>query len=195
MVNSKFTKFHWSISYISIVQSVWNFAQSMAVSLLCSVQNFQTIGQLKKYYKQPRFNEIWVLRWILERFASLSWLLSLCQSLCRPWRHNLFAGLRAIIMEGINQCHVSWRSLICYLKADVHFENKKCLLSNSCMKYLDKSQWAVLICLVLFWPLQKIKLNQLLCTSVYCRHNMNLFLFNKDITFKLWSTIKKKKFW
>ena len=36
-----------SVASISVVQLFWNFAQSMALSLPCSVQNFKMIGQLK----------------------------------------------------------------------------------------------------------------------------------------------------
>ena len=45
--NSNLTKYHSSITSISIAQSFWNFAQSMVVPLPCSVQNFKMIGQLR----------------------------------------------------------------------------------------------------------------------------------------------------
>ena len=37
------------IIYLSVIQSLWNFVQSTAVILSCSVQNFKTIGQLKRF--------------------------------------------------------------------------------------------------------------------------------------------------
>ena len=44
--------------YFSVTQSFWNFVQSMAISLLYSVQNFKMIGQLKLISGQTRFHEI-----------------------------------------------------------------------------------------------------------------------------------------
>ena len=49
-------KSHSSIAIVSIAQSFWNFAQSTAVSLPCSVQNFKMIRQLSK---KSLANKIW----------------------------------------------------------------------------------------------------------------------------------------
>ena len=43
ILNSNLAKSRSSITSMSFVQSFWNFAQSTAVSLPCSVQNFKTI--------------------------------------------------------------------------------------------------------------------------------------------------------
>ena len=59
--NSDILKSNLPITSISISQSFWNFAQSMAVSLPCSVQNFKMIGQLRNNVWASRFQEIWVL--------------------------------------------------------------------------------------------------------------------------------------
>ena len=53
-------KFHSSFTPNSIVQSLWNFAQSMAVSMPCSVQNFVMIRQQGKIYDQWRYCKFWL---------------------------------------------------------------------------------------------------------------------------------------
>ena len=47
ILNPNLAKSNLSVTYFSVIQSFRNFAQSMAVILLCSVQIFKTIGQLK----------------------------------------------------------------------------------------------------------------------------------------------------
>ena len=46
-LNSNLVKTLSFITPISVIQSFWNFAQSMAVILPCSVQNFKMNGQLR----------------------------------------------------------------------------------------------------------------------------------------------------
>ena len=46
-LNSNLAKSRSSITSVWVAQSFWNFAQSMAVALLCSVHNFETIGSMK----------------------------------------------------------------------------------------------------------------------------------------------------
>ena len=46
ILNSTLTKSRSAITSMSVVESFWDFAQSTAVSLPCSVQNFKTIGRL-----------------------------------------------------------------------------------------------------------------------------------------------------
>ena len=44
ILNSNLAKSRLPITYFAFVQSLWNFAQSTAVSLPCSVHNFETMG-------------------------------------------------------------------------------------------------------------------------------------------------------
>ena len=57
----KSRKISFLITYFSLTQWFWNFAQSTAVTLLCSVQNFKTIETLK-----------WML-WTNEILLNLRW--------------------------------------------------------------------------------------------------------------------------
>ena len=47
-LNPNLVKSRLPITYYSVTQSFWNFAQSTAVILLCSVQNLKMIGQQKR---------------------------------------------------------------------------------------------------------------------------------------------------
>ena len=62
--NSDLVKCNSPITSTSVVQSFWNFAQSMAVSLPCSVQNFTMIGQLK--------NKLWAIE--ISWYSSSRWV-------------------------------------------------------------------------------------------------------------------------
>ena len=61
-LNSIFTKTHLPVTYFSIAQSFWNFAQSMGVTLPCAVQNDWatnmnvTDGGDSEIYKIPSLN-------------------------------------------------------------------------------------------------------------------------------------------
>ena len=59
-------KSHSSITFTSVIQWFWNFAQGMAVSLPCSVQNFKMIGSQSLW--QIRFYKRWVQAEILTDF-------------------------------------------------------------------------------------------------------------------------------
>ena len=48
------------ITYLSVIQSFWYFAQSTAAALPHSVPNLKSIGQLKGCYRRTGFREIWV---------------------------------------------------------------------------------------------------------------------------------------
>ena len=61
ILNSNLAKSRLSISYFSVVKSFWNFAHSTTVLFPCSVQNFETIWQLK------------YILWINEISQHLSW--------------------------------------------------------------------------------------------------------------------------
>ena len=50
-----------SITSILIIQLVWNFAQSTALILPCSVQHFKRLVNWGMCYRQMRFHEIWIL--------------------------------------------------------------------------------------------------------------------------------------
>ena len=64
ILKSNLVKSHKSITYFSVVKLFWNFAESTATSLPCSVQNLETIWQL-----------IWML-WTFEilRYLSPMWV-------------------------------------------------------------------------------------------------------------------------
>ena len=56
-LNLKSSKSHLPITYLPTAQSFWNFAQSMAVTLPCSVQNFKMIGQKKSLLLIEEFRQ------------------------------------------------------------------------------------------------------------------------------------------
>ena len=49
-----------STTSICLVRSFWNFAQSTAVILPCSVQNFKRLDNWNEHYWRTRFREIWL---------------------------------------------------------------------------------------------------------------------------------------
>ena len=62
--------FSWPITLIGQL-SVWNFAQSTAVSLPCSVQNFKPIGQLKRVLWRNEISRDLSLRWVWDGYPIL----------------------------------------------------------------------------------------------------------------------------
>ena len=52
-------------------RSLWNFAQSTAVSLPCSVQNFKLIGQLQRKLWTNEFSRDLSLRWVSDGYPIL----------------------------------------------------------------------------------------------------------------------------
>ena len=57
----KLVQFCLSVTYCSIVQSFWKFAQSTAVMLPFDVQNVKTFDDRHEYYNwKMRFGEIWI---------------------------------------------------------------------------------------------------------------------------------------
>ena len=58
ILNTNLAKSRSSITCVSVIQSFWNFAQSMTVSLPCSVQNFKMIEQL--------WNKLWSKETLLD---------------------------------------------------------------------------------------------------------------------------------
>ena len=65
-LNSNLVRFNLPITYFSIAQSFWNFAQNMAVTLPCSVQNFEMIGQLKLMVWTEEISWDLSSRWVSE---------------------------------------------------------------------------------------------------------------------------------
>ena len=59
------------INYLSVVKSFWNFAQSMAVALPCSVQNLKMIWQPKWMLWMNKFLQDLSLRWVWEGYPIL----------------------------------------------------------------------------------------------------------------------------
>ena len=64
--SSYLMKSHSFVTSISVVKSFWNFAQSMAVTLPCSVQNFRMIWQLKCKICAYEISTDLCLRWVSE---------------------------------------------------------------------------------------------------------------------------------
>ena len=63
-INIILTKYRSSITPVSILQSAWNFAQSMAASLSFSVQNVKTIEQLRQMLWMNEISQDLSLGWI-----------------------------------------------------------------------------------------------------------------------------------
>ena len=83
---SDLTKSHFPIHFFSAIQLFWNFAQSMAVILPCSVQNFKTIwalNQVNVCYDRDfvRIN----FRRVLDGFLILQWTHFLQWSAGQVW--------------------------------------------------------------------------------------------------------------
>ena len=86
---------NYSITSVSMIQSSWNFTQSTAVSLPCSVQNFKRIGRMSQMLS-------WL--WINEILRDLSFKISLRWIFCiahHPWC--------PIFLES-SHCNFIWRS-------------------------------------------------------------------------------------
>ena len=58
LFRNKSVKSHLPITSFLVVQSFWNFSQSTAVILLCSVKNFKMIGWWNWMYGGPNFRVI-----------------------------------------------------------------------------------------------------------------------------------------
>ena len=69
-LNSNLGKSRWSITSISLVQSYWNVAQSMTVSLPCSVQICKPIGQLGNKLGMNEVSQDYGSRWISDRYPT-----------------------------------------------------------------------------------------------------------------------------
>ena len=66
LFNTNLVKFRWSMAFISVVQSFWNFAQST-----CSVQNFKMIRQLEnKLWPNETLQDL-SLRWVSNGYLIL----------------------------------------------------------------------------------------------------------------------------
>ena len=59
------------ITYFSVTQSFWNFAQSIAVILPYSLQNFKTIEQLKRMLWANKISQDMSLRCVSDRYPIL----------------------------------------------------------------------------------------------------------------------------
>ena len=68
VLNPNHGKSHLPVTFFEVEQSFWNFAQSMAVLLPCSVQNFKMIGQLKQMLGTNEFSQDLSLRWVSDRY-------------------------------------------------------------------------------------------------------------------------------
>ena len=71
VLNSNFMQSHSSITSISVIQSFCNLAQSSAVSLPCSVQNFKMIGWKTNKLWANEFSQDLGLRWVSDGYAIL----------------------------------------------------------------------------------------------------------------------------
>ena len=56
-LNLNIVRYHFSIPHFSVAWSFWNFVQSTAVTLPCSVHNFKMIGNWNWYYGRTRFHK------------------------------------------------------------------------------------------------------------------------------------------
>ena len=104
ILNSNLVKSHSPITHLSVFQSFWNFAQSTAVSLLCSVQNFEMIVQLEQLLWTNEISRDWSSRWVLDRFPILLKAPDLhtdC-ALCSEWENKMFSCMFNDI-EGLAQ--------------------------------------------------------------------------------------------
>ena len=80
ILNRNFPKSYQSITTPLVDESFWNFAQSTAVILLCSVQNFRRIHQLKFLLWTYRILQDFCLRSFQMRPAVLLWAFSIRRS-------------------------------------------------------------------------------------------------------------------
>ena len=69
--NSDLAKSCLSVTYFAYDQWFWNFAQSTAVSLPCSVQNFKTIVYLCNKLWENEISRGLSLRWVSDRYPIL----------------------------------------------------------------------------------------------------------------------------
>ena len=86
MVNRQNLRSHkiaFDYTFFSAIQLFWNFSQSMAVILPCSVQNFKTIWALNVYYDRD-FVRI-KFRRVLDGFLILQWTHFLQWSAGQVW--------------------------------------------------------------------------------------------------------------
>ena len=83
--NSNLAKSRSSITYVSIVQSIWNFAQSTAVILPCSAQDIKLIGQLKHELWANEISRDLSLRWISDGHPILHKAPEDYHSMCDIW--------------------------------------------------------------------------------------------------------------
>ena len=71
ILNSNLAKSPLPITYSIVLQLFWNFAQSTAVTLLCSVQNFKMIGQLRWMLWMNEISCDLSLRWVSDGYPIL----------------------------------------------------------------------------------------------------------------------------
>ena len=72
ILNSNLVKACLPIIYLSVIQLFWNFAQSTAVILLCSVQIFKMIGQMKLMLWMAEFSQELSLWCVLDGYDRYS---------------------------------------------------------------------------------------------------------------------------
>ena len=71
ILNSNLIKSHSSITTVAVIESFWNFAQSTAVILPCSAQNFKRIGLFKQMLWTNEISQHLSLRWVLDDYPIL----------------------------------------------------------------------------------------------------------------------------
>ena len=79
VLNINLVMSRWPITYISLNQSFCNFAQSTVMILSCSVQDFETIGQLKRSLWTNGITRDLVLRGVSDEYDilhSTPWLIN-----------------------------------------------------------------------------------------------------------------------
>ena len=82
--NSNLAKSRSSITSVSVIQSIWNFAQSTAVILPCSVQYFKTIGLLTGMFRTNGISRDLSLRWV-----SGGWPILQSTPIHSGWHHDI----------------------------------------------------------------------------------------------------------
>ena len=91
IINSNLVKFCSPITSVSVVQSFWNYAQSKAVILPCSVQNFKMIELSTQILWTNEISWDLSLRWVFDRYPILHSTQESCHlrvnlsKFCKEW--------------------------------------------------------------------------------------------------------------
>ena len=100
-------------TYFSVTQLFWNFAQGREVILPCCVQNFKTIGQLKRMLWTKENSHDFSLRWVLDRYPILTqpwssyikWIIHYCYFIYEDiYPHIFFHKLTSAVTDILTHC-------------------------------------------------------------------------------------------